>query len=187
MPNTKVSPKRNKNLRRHLLLGAAGVVIVVGVLGALQALHVTHFFGYSKQEQIQQENKLNNEKKAQTATNPSSSAGDKSSPDNNSSPPYTPPASSNNITLSASKTSANSVTVYTKLYGYSDGTCTLDISNGAQKTTQAAPVIFQSQYSTCAGFSVPVNPLGSGTWTITLSVLSGGNTVTKSITYEVAP
>lgn len=97
---------------------------------------------------------------------------------------YSTPTSADSIVLGVSQNNPN-VVVTTKLYGYSDGACILSASNGDKSTTQSAPVMFQPEYSTCAGFSVPIEQLGNGTWTVKLSVTSGGKTLSKEMSYEV--
>lgn len=73
--------------------------------------------------------------------------------------------------------------ITTKLYGYSNGSCQLSISNGTRNIVRQAEVMYQSQYSTCAGFSVPISELGDGTWKIKLDVISGGVTLSKELSY----
>lgn len=97
---------------------------------------------------------------------------------------YAVPTSSESIVIDVSQSNEN-VVITTKLYGYSDGMCTLKVSNGSKSTSQDAQVMFQPEYSTCAGFSVPVEQLGSGSWTVKLSVTSGGKTLSKEMSYEV--
>ncbi len=104
----------------------------------------------------------------------------------------TPSASSNpdtpnptTIDLTAKTESNNSVTVIAKFMNISSGTCKLDITNGTTKFTANADVIYQPQYSSCAGFSVPTASLGHGTWNITLTVNPGATESTKTITYNV--
>jgi hypothetical protein len=103
----------------------------------------------------------------------------------NTSGPTSQPSDDTSISLSARQESNNSVTVVTKLYGYSSGSCQLQVTNGDQTESQSAEVIYQSQYSTCAGFSVPTGKLGAGTWNIKLTTTSEGLVKTKSISFKV--
>lgn len=91
---------------------------------------------------------------------------------------------SDTISLSAER-AGDSVTVYTRLAPISSGTCTLTVTNNGKTTSQTAEIIYQSQHSLCAGFSVPVGPLGTGIWNIQLSVQADSDPAQKSITYEV--
>lgn len=95
------------------------------------------------------------------------------------------PVPESNIILSAQQEQNDTVTVFTKLFGVSDGSCTLVISNGSRSTTQAAPVIFQSEFSSCAGFSVPISSIGNGKWSIQLTLTRNGLSSTKTIEHEV--
>lgn len=98
---------------------------------------------------------------------------------------YTPPSSSDNIRIEAQRVDSNNVAILTRLYGYSDGTCKLTATNGSAQNTQTAAILFQSEYSLCQGFTVPVSTLGLGIWSIHLDVISGGITNNKQISFEV--
>lgn len=89
------------------------------------------------------------------------------------------------IELRAEQVGKESVTVYTKLKDIPNGTCSLKTTNDVSSVNQSAVVIYQPEYSTCAGFSVPIDKLGNGTWSITLTVDSSGKQYTKTITLSV--
>lgn len=99
---------------------------------------------------------------------------------------YTPPVTNSGITLTPS-ISDNQVVITTKLVGYSDGTCSLTVTNGTRVNSQNADVIYAPSYSTCAGFTVPISDLGVGDWNIELSITSGGQSTSKAVTYRVTP
>lgn len=96
-----------------------------------------------------------------------------------------PAPTSQQIELRA-ETAGQAVTVYTKLAHASSGTCSLRIRNGEREQQQTAAIIYQPEFSSCAGFSVPVSPLGQGQWQIELTVTTDGATLTKTITHKVA-
>ena len=96
-----------------------------------------------------------------------------------------PASTSQQIELRA-ETAGQAVTVYTKLAHASSGTCSLRIRNGEHEQQQTAAIIYQPEFSSCAGFSVPVAPLGQGQWQIELTVTTDGATLTKTITHKVA-
>ena len=96
----------------------------------------------------------------------------------------TTPNPSSEISLSAKQEANGSVTVTTKLPSVSSGTCTLSEINGTKTSSQSAPIIYQPEFSTCAGFSIPQSTLGSGIWKIDLK-LSGSSTASASTTIEV--
>lgn len=97
---------------------------------------------------------------------------------------YTPPSSNNGIAIQPSQ-SAGNVAISVKLAGYSDGDCTLTITNGTKTASRQAKIIYAPSFSTCAGFTVPISDIGTGTWKIALDIVSGGVTTSKSVTYEV--
>ena len=110
------------------------------------------------------------------------------SPKNTTTPtsdPVTPVNSS--IELSAKQESNSTVTIISKLFSVSSGTCTLKIVNGSKTVTRTASVIYQPEFSTCAGFSIPISELGGGAWDIKLELSGGSNTGSKSIILEVKP
>jgi len=103
---------------------------------------------------------------------------------NSSTTPSTAPTTKS-ISFYAKQETNNTVTVFTALKGYSDGSCVLTITNSGKTASQSADVIYQAEESICAGFSVPIDQLGSGTWTLKLSVTSDGLTNNKTIEYKV--
>lgn len=97
------------------------------------------------------------------------------------------PASAKHIELSAEQ-SSETVVVTTKLreQGFSSGQCVLTITSSGQRSEQHAAIIYQPEYSTCAGFSVPARSLPKGTWHISLAVTPrGGKTLTKTLDKEI--
>lgn len=99
--------------------------------------------------------------------------------------PANPPQDSDAITLTT-KREGSSVTILTQLKGFSGGHCELSIINGAKTHTATAEIIYQPEFSSCAGFGVPVDRLGPGLWSITLKATpTGGDALSKSTTFEV--
>jgi hypothetical protein len=128
-------------------------------------------------EQKQQEAAVNADKKQKLIDNENSQTS--TSTDNGST------STNQTIDLSAKQESNNTVTVFTKLYNYSSGSCNLTVTNGGASNNQTAVVMYQPEYATCAGFSVPIGALGPGTWNINLKVDSNGASTTKSISFKV--
>ena len=97
------------------------------------------------------------------------------------------PKNNSSIELSANR-DGDSVTIIVKLkeQGYSQGKCSLTVAANGKKVAQNADIIYQPEYSTCAGFSVPVSSVGGGQWTISLSVTPlNGKPITKTLTKEI--
>lgn len=88
------------------------------------------------------------------------------------------------ISLSAQQ-SGESIIIYTQLDPVPSGTCKLTITNGSKTATRTADIIYQSQQSICAGFSIPKTELGTGTWTVSLAVQSPRGNAQKTIQKEV--
>lgn len=91
------------------------------------------------------------------------------------------PSSSDLIELSATQ-DAGVVNIATKLHNFSSGICTLSITNNTNSLSEEAQVLYQPEFSTCAGFSIVKSRLGSGNWDITIDATpSGGTKLTKNI------
>jgi hypothetical protein len=105
-------------------------------------------------------------------------------PDTTNQTPGTP-STTTSIDLSARSESNGTVTVFTKLYNISTGNCSLTVTNGNNQKVQSASVVYQPEYSSCAGFSVKTSDLGTGNWSITLSLNSNSQVYNKTISYEV--
>ena len=58
----------------------------------------------------------------------------------------------------------NEVIIRSEITGITDGTCELTVVQADSSYMDTAPIMFQPQFSTCAGFSVPKNELGRGLW-----------------------
>lgn len=97
----------------------------------------------------------------------------------------TPAPQPQTIAVSARQESGGTVTVLTKMLNVADGTCTLMISNSSADYTDQAEIIYQPEYSSCAGFSVPIGKLGTGHWQISVSYTSTGGSGSNATTLDV--
>jgi len=155
------------------------IIIILAIAGALSLW----YFKFRPQRAVPVVNGPTiDQKKQQDETN---AAQKKEAAENNTqTAPVTAPTS-DSIKLTATQESNNTVTIITKLTGVSDGSCRLDISNGGETTTQTANVIYQPEYSTCAGFSVPINSVGKGVWNIKLTLTNRGTVASQTTTQEI--
>jgi len=182
-------PRKQKPsfLSRKLLVIIGVLVGLCSVIGVLEVTNVTHFLHTAATESpAAQDAQYNRQKKESVLDNGGNPTDTNSATKGATGGTYTTPTSSDNITVTATKSGSDQVVVSTKLAGYSDGSCSLHVSNGNKVNDQTAQVIYAPNFSTCAGFSVPISQLGSGTWSISLTVTSGGVTTTKNISYEVS-
>lgn len=96
------------------------------------------------------------------------------------------PTSSDTVSVSASQPVSTEVTIVTKLQGFASGVCKISAQNGSDTYTAEAPILYQPEYSSCAGFTIPTSELGNGTWSIVLNVTpTGGQTISKQTSLEV--
>lgn len=185
----KIQTRQRRSKKSVLVAIVALLLLATLTFGALEYFGVTHVFTPAEnssqptaEDKALKEKVTNDESIPTTSTQ--SSVNSSSKKDTTTTPgTYTPPTTNDGISIDASQ-QGQSVIITTQLVGYSDGTCSLTITNGTNKTTQSAPVMYQAQASTCAGFSVPVSSIGAGTWKIDLSIQSGGKTTQKGITFE---
>lgn len=174
----KKRPLYRKPLAWVMTLIALALVLIIG----LETLGVTHLFTARETNgpspaQKKEKDAANAAKKKSTIEGGDTKADPYQTAD--------PSEVNTSFDLSAKQESNGTVTVFTKLYGYSTGICKLDVTNGTKSTSQTAEAMYQPEYATCAGFSVPISSLGSGSWLIKLSVTNDGVTKDKTITYEV--
>ncbi len=167
----------NKSRKSAIVLALA-VLLVVSAVSA---------YAYVTSSQETESKSSDNSTTKPTSTTPASGNSAKDNPKTNEDT-YSrakPDPKVDNIELSATQDDSNTVTIVAKLYGASDGTCDVAVSNGAKKVSKTAEVIYQPAYSTCAGFSVEKDELGPGTWNIKLVVSSGSNTYSETASVEV--
>lgn len=177
--NIKPQSTGKKIILTVLLVGVGGLITV----GALEWFNVTNFFlakpyqaGGPTTDEVKQRERHEAEQKKKFIED--------KTVDN--AQPAPVPGSSDAIELTTERTSNNELTVFTQLKGYASGGCELKVTNGSKAHSENAAIIYQPEYSVCAGFSVPVSKLGTGTWAITLIVTgSDGSTQAKQITAEV--
>lgn len=151
------------NTKKYLLAGVLVALVVVTIF-VLEATKVIHIFGNNKQFTTDQKKEASTEartKRAFTSDTKGSS----------SDTPGTAPTPSD-ITVTAQESDGN-VTIMTQLIGYSGGTCKLTIANGSKTFSKSVDIIYQSQFSTCAGYSIPVSQLGAGDWSISITATTG--------------
>lgn len=173
-PN-RTAPKRTRRFSPALLMSAITVVIIAGVAFTVTQnyLHRTtpHGNGPTSSE-LKEEAKTNAQEKEQAIEHPVTGA------------PSPAPANST-ISFSTHQETDSTVTATANLGNIADGSCTLTVTNNGTTKTYTADVIYQPQYSTCAGFSIPISDVGAGNWALTLQVTSAGVTATKTSTVEI--
>ncbi len=89
------------------------------------------------------------------------------------------------VTELTARQEGENIVVLTKLTPVDSGTCTLRITNGTNTYEQRARIIYQPEFSSCAGFSLTKTALSAGKWKITLDTSSGNLSGTKTIELEV--
>jgi len=171
----KMTKTGSGKMKKKVLFVVIALLAITLALAVLEKLHVIDLIkpsdsvvGPSQEEQAKQK-QFDNERKQDFVEN------DKLGQ------PATEPAA---LELSAKQEADGTVTVFTKIRNIAEGTCDLAITNLSASYIASAPLIYQSEFSSCAGFSVPVSKLGPGTWSIKLSTKSA-STVEKTINFEV--
>jgi type II secretory pathway pseudopilin PulG len=164
--------KTNKSSHKKAIIITVIVLLVLGIGASAFAIYRSGVDSQSSIEEAQQKQAQdeNNQGKKDFIENTTTDGG--TSTDT----PATTPASSS-VSVTAQKETNGSVTIFSKLTSISAGTCSLTITNGSNVVTKSADVLYQTDYSTCAGFTVSsleASQLGTGTWSINLSVTVAG-------------
>ena len=173
----------NAKRRRISLWLASAIGIALVALGCLYLLKLGPFSTTppttqqpTPEEQAKQTATENDEKRDFAEANKNNELPGKETP---------PPTSPDTIELTPTKDSGT-VTIKTKLIGYPDGNCVLTATNGSKTTQKEAAIIYQPEFSSCAGFSILISELGTGPWRISLTVTpTGGSPITKNAELSV--
>lgn len=176
----KITQNTNLSTRKNVVLATVILLLLIGVLIAFEKTGVTNFV------QSPSENNsgpTESEKTTQNKADQKEKEDFIKSPD----PVTDQPSDTSNpvsIDLSANQESNGSVTVLSKLYGVDSGTCKLTITNGSREYVATADIIYQPDFSSCAGFSISKDKLGAGTWAVSL-VINNEPKLEKSVSVEV--
>jgi cytoskeletal protein RodZ len=176
--NTKTS---RKNKRKLLIIGAISVVFIL-VVASAYFLFKDDFYNNTD---TTQEASSEGPTKEELLTQAESDASKKKELVDTPTPTQTTNTNvSSEIQLEVRQEADKSVTIISKLSNIGSGTCTLSITNGQRSVTKSAEVIYQPEYSTCAGFSIPLSELGGGLWNMKLSVSYSGKILTKEKAFQ---
>ncbi len=169
--NTKYNHKRNTFIVIGILL------LIFTTVGTILALRYPQIiFSQNEEEKV---NKANNDTKKEFIE---STDADGTLKDNDNNTP-----ADNHLEVSAKKELDGSVTVFTNLSSLTQGNCLLEVDGTRANISKSAPVIYQDQFSSCAGFSLTaeeVNSLGLGIWSITLTVNDGSSSISSTINFN---
>ena len=173
---------------KQILVTLAIFLALVLLFFSLERAGVTHFLASSKRTQNQKTVTQEDSKKKQDYIENGGSKGQtapSTTNTNSSSANSATPSPSSKVTIKATQQDAQTVIVSSKLEDFPDGSCALAISNGSSSYAANATIIYQTQFSTCAGFSVPISKLGAGTWTIKLTATTNGTSLYNTASLEV--
>lgn len=88
-------------------------------------------------------------------------------------------------TISYAGVSGNNYSIRVNINQFlSSGTCTLKFTGNGNTHEESANIISAASTSTCEGFDIPLKALGQGTYTIEITLSSGGKvgTITSEVT-----
>ena len=184
---------KKKLSKKHILFTSAVFVVIACLsvfaldkLGIISILPKDTILNISK-EPTQQEKKSEEKNNQDTKDSFLDTRKDDQKKSVENSKPAPVPVNNSSIELSANKDGSN-VTIIAKLkeQGYSQGKCLLIITLNGKKYSQEAEIIYQPEYSTCAGFSVPISSVGNGSWDISLSVTPiNGKSINKKMIKDI--
>ncbi len=176
----KVSPRKNNN--RHALIIILVVVFAIGILSVyLIENNRSKLVKITGTQTTQTENQKNQEKAASAESKQQyldnvygasqSGQSQNNKPTQNNDP--------QDLSIEAKQEGA-AVVVLTKIKGVASGTCNLSVTMGGLSISESSQIIYQPEFSSCAGFSIPINKLGSGSWVIKLTVNENPNLVKET-------
>lgn len=181
--------KKTKSTRKIALIAA--VIILFGAAGIASALYLNNrqtstTTGQGSSQVTQLDNQSEKPSKGQTANQDAKDKQDFLDSQKDSSTPTTKPdLADDTVSLSVSS-DAKSLVVKTQLKNFSGaGSCSLTLRKGPVEVSEKADIIYQPEFSICAGFSVDRSKLSNGVWSIQLTVESDGKTVQKSTEYNL--
>lgn len=178
--------KNNKNNKNRFSIGI--IVILLAVLIAVGG--ISYYFLIHKPadnntiRQTNDRSEVNTEKKA--VPKPEKNNSKKSNSNHESEKNITPQYSSDDANNSPSLTGAinfksvvdGNLMIRTTIDQMVSGTCQLKLTNGQRVVTKESAIAQNPSSSTCEGFNVPTNELGSGNWQIEIQTSGDGKTGT---------
>lgn len=160
------SPKKSKSLVFKLgLMASALVVLAVGA----ELAGLTNFYTRSAE---QADNQSTSEPKDiyTPATEQEQKQVEQSKTNPENPKPQPTPLPDKKVVIASAEQSGGKLVVMTELYGVGWQECELLVSKGSEQIKKTTEVLYQAEFSTCMGFSVPVNELGSsGDWQVKLT------------------
>ncbi|QQS20170.1 hypothetical protein IPL85_01820 [Candidatus Saccharibacteria bacterium] len=157
--------------------------IVIAILEKTGTTNILRMPQTAEQKKVTQQAEA--EKKADTEAKQSFLDDSQKTTPSQDTPVSEPQPNQSNLNLDV-KQEGETVTVLTKLSGVSSGECVLKAQNGSKSTEQQAQIIYQPEFSSCAGFNIAKSTLGVGQWQITLTVTtSSGQTLSQGQSLEV--
>lgn len=180
-----IKHSRGFSKKKLLVTLLATLLLIVTSLALLEKFNVINMFSPPlgdvstkgpTPEEIEQEKMTNAEAKQEYLDDVYRDDENRSTPTSNDEP---------GLTVTG-RQDGSSVTILARIQSVADGKCVLSATNGTKNIMQEAAVIYQPEFSSCAGFSEPVDSLGTGLWAIKLTIYPiGSDAISKSTTVEV--
>lgn len=172
--------------KRILTVSLAVLVLFAALVTALELTHKINLVGGptngpSAAQKAEQAKSDADQKQSYLDSTYKDSVSNDSSNQSTSPSSHTPTPAT--ISLTASQQGTD-VVVTTKMQNVSSGNCSLTVSSGGQQIAKEAGVLYQPEFSSCAGFAIPTSTLGPGTWTLKL-VVNNSVDLTKQTTLVV--
>lgn len=83
--------------------------------------------------------------------------------------------------------SSTSLSIVTKITGFSgEGSCKITLSSSGKDTIyESAKILYQPEFSSCEGFSIPKSKLSAGDWLINLTLTINGTDFNKTTSHSI--
>ena len=178
----------NKKISTKKIVIFSLIALLIAGSGVVAAYYVYNSNSNSDKPSANQENSGNDSPEPNKNESNSDSTDKEEFLDNESNPsnPNTTPSfNSDKVALEIAQTTT-AVNISTKLTNFSGaGTCELKLIKSSSSIVESAEIIYQPEYSTCAGFSINKSRLSAGTWTVNLTVSSEGKSYSQSSEFTI--
>lgn len=180
-------PQKQSSTKKKALATIFSIFIILVVLTA--SLYALRVFPFHNSKNINNNGLTEQQEKTkvQTSSDQKDQFLDSQKNNDSNSEPADIPSTSDTISLSSTQNNGSVVTII-KLngQGYSTGVCELTTTANGKTDYQTAEIVYQPEYSSCAGFATPIETLGKGVWQIKLTVTPlNGSPLTKTTSITV--
>lgn len=168
--------KKTSHMKRNILIALASLIVIGGVLFALEKTDVINLYGQGKTpaDVVSDEKGVNEvDYSPANSTDNDDINAKKESGEIDQTP--TPPTNDTSVQITyiaadQAGISGGTLEIRMLLNGVTNGNCFLTLSKGSKTVNKSAAVVQQNNIFTCDGFNIPYSELENGEWQSTIKV-----------------